>query len=93
MIKVPPLQPAQRRRSAAAEGPIIRNETTIKFSAEEILFKKWRVDLAMLNLRLPACRPMPSGIIILELEHGIYFEDGNGELFFQRANEIHKAPT
>ena len=93
IIKVPPLQPAQRRRSAAAEGPIIRNVTSIKFSAEEILFKNWQVDLSMLNLRLSACRPIPSGTIILEPEHGIYFEDGNDELRFQRANEIHKAPT
>ena len=93
VIKVPPLQPAQRRRSMAAEGPIIRNETSINFSAEEILFKKWQVDLSMFNLRLPACRPMPSGTIILEPEHGIYFEDGNGELHFQRANEINKSLT
>ena len=93
VIKVPPLQPGQKKRSMAAEGPIIRNETSIKLSAEEVLFKKWQVDLSMLNLRLPAYRPMPSGTIIVEPKHGIYFDDGNGELRFQLANEIHNAPT
>ena len=71
IIKVPSLHPAQRRKSVAAEGPTIRNETSVKFSAEEIMFKKWQVDLSMLNLRLPACRPMPSRTIIMEPEHGI----------------------
>ena len=47
----------------------------------------------MLNLRLPACRPMPSSTIIMEPEYGIYFEDGQGELRFQRATDIPKAPT
>ena len=47
----------------------------------------------MLNLPLPPCRPRPSRTIILEPEHGVYFEDDNDELRFQRANEIHKAPT
>ena len=36
---------------------------------------------------------MPSSTIIMEPEHGIYFEDGQGELRFQRATEIPKAPT
>ena len=93
IIKVPSLQPVQRKKSVAAEGPTLRNETSVKFSAEEILFKKWQVDLSMLNLRLPACRPMPSGTIIMEPEHGVYFEDGHGELQFQRAKEISHAPT
>ena len=35
VMKVPPLQPAQRRRLV---------------TAEEIMFKKWRIDLSMLNL-------------------------------------------
>ena len=93
IIKVPSLQPAQRRKSVASEGPMIRNETSVKFFPEEILFKKWQVDLSMLNLRLPTCRPMPSGTIIMEPKHGIYFEDGHGELHFQRAKEVSQAPT
>ena len=81
VITVPP-QPAPRKRSTTAEGPVLRKETSVKFTAEEILLKKWQVDLSMLNLRLPTCRPMPSGTIIMEPEHGIYFEDGQGELRF-----------
>ena len=92
VITVPP-QLAPRRRSTTAEGPVLRNETSVKFTAEEILFKKWQVDLQMLNLRLLACRPMPSATIIMDHEHGIYFEDGQGELRFQRATEIPKART
>ena len=72
IIKFPSLQPAQRRKSVAAEGPTLRNEPSVKFSAEEILFKKWQVDLSMLSLLLPAYRPMPSGIIIMDPEHGVY---------------------
>ena len=81
-VKVPPLQPRVTRRRSQAEGPTIRNETGISFSAEEILFSKWKIDLSMLNLRLPDRRPMPSGTIIMEPEHGVYFEDGQGELRF-----------
>ena len=36
---------------------------------------------------------MPSGTIIMEPEHGVYFEDGQEELRFQRAEEISKART
>ena len=36
---------------------------------------------------------MPSGTIILEPEHGVYFEDDNSEPRFQRAKEISMAPT
>ena len=36
---------------------------------------------------------MPSRTIIMEPEHGIYFEDGQSELRFQRAKEISQAPT
>ena len=92
-VKVPPLQLRVTRRRSQAEGPILRNETGISFSAEEILFSKWKIDLSMLNLRLPDRRPMPSGTKIMEPEHGVYFEDGQSELHFQRANEISKAPT
>ena len=67
-ITVPP-QPALRRRSTTTEGPVLRNETSVKFTAEEILFKRWQVDLSMLNLRLPACRPMPSGRDVNELSY------------------------
>ena len=35
----------------------------------------------------------PSGTLIMEPEHGIYFEDGQGELHFQLAKEISQAPT
>ena len=44
-------------------------------------------------MKLPGRRPMPSGTIIMEPEHGVYFEDGHGELRFQRAKEISLAPT
>jgi len=47
----------------------------------------------MLNLRLSVRRPMPSETIIMKPEHGVYFEDGQGELRYQRAKEISKAPT
>ena len=30
---------------------------------------------------------------MMEPEHGVYFEDGQGELLFQRTKEISKAPT
>ena len=55
VIMVPP-QPAPERRSTTAEGPVLRNETSVKFTAEEILFKRWQVDLSMLNTtsRLPS---------------------------------------
>ena len=47
----------------------------------------------MINTELPDCLSMPAGNIIMKPEHGIYFEDGNGKLCFQRATEISKAPT
>ena len=87
-VKVPLLQPRPTRRRSQAEGPTRRNEIGINFSAEEIMFSKWKIDLSMLNLQLPAYRPVPSGTIIMEPEHGVYFEDGHGELRFQRATEI-----
>ena len=42
VIKIPPLQPRASRRSAAETGPIIRNETSVKFSEEELLHAKWK---------------------------------------------------
>ena len=92
-VKVPPLQPRVTRRRSQTEGPTLRNEIGISFSAKEILFSKWKIDLSMLNLRLPDRRPMPSWTIIMEPERGVYFEDGQGELRFQQAKEISKAPT
>ena len=75
-MKVPPLQPRPTRRRSQAEGPTLRNEAGTSFSAKDIMFSKWKIDLSMLNLRLPDQRPMPSGTIIMEPEHGVYFEDG-----------------
>ena len=47
----------------------------------------------MINTELPDCLPMPAGTRIMKPEHGIYFEDGDCKLYFQRAKEISKAPT
>jgi len=71
-VKVRPLQPKVTKRRSQAVGPTLRNETGISFSAEEILFSKWKIDLSMLNLILPDRRPMPLGSIIMEPEHGVY---------------------
>ena len=76
MIKVPPLQPRASRRSVAGTGPVIRNETSVKFSTEEILHAKWKIDLSMLTTSLPDRIPKPPGTIVFEPEHGLYFQDG-----------------
>jgi len=55
--------------------------------AFEILFSKWKIDLSVLNLRLPDRRPMPSRTIIMEPEHGVHFENGQGELRYQGAKD------
>ena len=76
IVKIPPLQPRVTRRRSQAEGP-----------TEEILFSKWKIDLSVLNLRLPDRRPMPSRTIIMEPEHGVHFENGQGELRYQGAKD------
>ena len=73
LITVPPLQPRASIRSAAGTGPVIRNETSVKFSAEEILHGKGKIDLSMLNTSLPDCIPKPPGTIVFEPEHSQYF--------------------
>ena len=50
------LQPRSTRRR-----PTLKNETGIRFSTGDVLVAKWKIDLNMLNLRLPDRRPMPSG--------------------------------
>ena len=51
-ITVPPLLLVTSRRSAAVAGPVIRNETSAKFSADELLHAKWKIVVPMLNTSL-----------------------------------------
>ena len=93
LITVPPLQPRTSRRQSADAGYVIRNKTSIKFSAVELLNAKWKIDLSMLNTSLPNRIPKPPGTIVFKPEHGLYFEDGFGTIRFQCVSELPQAPT
>ena len=93
LITIPPLQPKTSRRSATESGPVLKNETSVKFSADALLHSKWKIDLSMLNTCLPNQIPKPPRTIVFEPEHGLYFEDGYGNIRFQRVSELPKAPT
>ena len=58
-----------------------------------LINQKWKIDLSILNTKLPESILRPPVTIILEPIHGLYFEDGEGVTRSQRVNEIPIAPT